>query len=585
MPLLPSLSAPAQSRDVTDTFAGYNHRLKIAPGEFYDTRNLSTRDYPMLATRRKRCTVQQLKNPGGILGKEALCVVDDGVLYYNGEPTPLTKLDRRTEKQMISFGSYVVIWPDKVYYNTIDPEDHGKLEAEYFSNGSVTYEICTLTGDVINYTASEEPPENPEHLQWWYDKAHKSLKQYSGLDSTWTSVATVYTRIKFDSCGTIPKLFKLYDGVTISGTPYPEELEGSKCIYAIGGSKEKQEQDYIIVVGLIESSVTTTDSCRIERRAPDLDYICECQNRLWGCKYGFTEEHGVLNEIYCCALGDFRNWRQYQSLSTDSWTASVGTDGPWTGAINFLGYPTFFKENHIHRVTVSSVGAHKITETSCRGVMAGCSKSLAIVNETLLYKSRTDVCAYQGGFPESVSAALGDGRYSDAVAGSFGSSYYVSMKDETGRPNLFVYDTKNNLWIREDELKVLQFAAAGDGLFAIDADTGILLDINGSTGTEEKYLDWTAQTGILYYQYPDKKYVSRYDIRVSAEQGSKMQIEIQYDSDGVWRYSGKLFFKGLNTITFPVRPRRCDHMEIRLSGNGPVKIYSISRIMEQGSDV
>ena len=53
----------------------------------------------------------------------------------------------------------------------------------------------------------------------------------------------------------------------------------------------------------------------------------------------------------------------------------------------------------------------------CRGVQKGSEKSLRVVNETLYYKSRSDVCAYQGGFPTGVSAALGDVRYHGAVAG------------------------------------------------------------------------------------------------------------------------------------------------------------------------
>lgn len=103
-------------------------------------------------------------------------------------------------------------------------------------------------------------------------------------------------------------------------------------------------------------------------------------------------------------------------LSTDSWTASVGSDGPWTGAVNYLGYPTFFKEDRIHRVSISAYGAHQINETACRGVQKGSGKSLVVVNETLLYKSRSDICAYQGGFPSSISDALGEELYSDAAA-------------------------------------------------------------------------------------------------------------------------------------------------------------------------
>ena len=177
-----------------------------------------------------------------------------------------------------------------------------------------------------------------------------------------------------------------------------------------------------MVTGLLERASPDEGSVRSSSaRVPEMDFVIECRNRLWGCRYG-AQDGKSLNEIYCCALGDFKNWRQYLGLSTDSWTASVGSDGPWTGAVNYLGCPMFFKENRIHRVSVSSVGAHQITETVCRGVQEGCAGSLQVVDETLLYKSRADICAYQGSFPESISDALGDELYGEATPARWGTA-------------------------------------------------------------------------------------------------------------------------------------------------------------------
>ena len=55
------------SRDMTDAFYGYNHKLKIRRGEFYNTQNLTTAYFPMLANRNKRSTYKQLTSPGGII--------------------------------------------------------------------------------------------------------------------------------------------------------------------------------------------------------------------------------------------------------------------------------------------------------------------------------------------------------------------------------------------------------------------------------------------------------------------------------------------------------------------------------------
>lgn len=576
---LPSLDYEYSDRSVTDTFAGYNHKLKIADGEFYDTRNLTSEYYPLLAERRKRGLVKQLTAPGGLLGKEKLAYVDNGVLYYDGEATGLTGLTPG-EKQLVSMGAYICIFPDKKYYNTADANDRGSMEAYYTSTGAVKYTMCRVDGtDYGTATVSTAAPEGPENAALWIDTSKEThvLKQWSSATKEWVSIPTVYTKVQFISKGELPGLFREYDGVTIGGAE--ADVNGDKVIYAMGGSES--EFDYIVVTGLLEQAVTQeTGSVSLSRSVPQMDFICESQNRLWGCYYGSDGEQS-LNEIYCCALGDFKNWRQYMGLSTDSWTASVGSDGPWTGAVNYLGYPTFFKEDRIHRVSISTSGAHSINETACRGVQKGSEKSLAVVNEILLYKSRSDVCAYQGGFPAKVSEALGDGLYSDAAAGTVRDRYYISMKDSDGKAQLFVYDVGKKLWMHEDGFEADCFARVGDELYALSGK--LLCAMQGSTGEKEPYISWMAETGMLYYQQPDQKYVSNFSLRLSLEEGAELTIYIEYDSTGEWERKGTIKFRGTKAVNVPIRPRRCDHMRIRLEGKGRVRLYSIAKLVTYGS--
>ena len=457
------------------------------------------------------------------------------------------------------------------------------MEAYYTSTGTVKNTMCRADGsEYAKPAVSAAAPESPENAALWIDTSQEkhALKQYSSATQEWVSIPTVYTRIQFISNGEIPGLFSVYDGVTISGAGV-DDVNGTKVIYAIGGGGT--ELDYVVVVGLLEQAYEQTEgSVSLKRSVPDMDYVCESQNRLWGCYYGNDGEKN-LNGIYCCALGDFKNWRQYMGLSTDSWTASVGSDGPWTGAVNYLGYPTFFKEDRIHRVSISSVGAHQISETVCRGVQNGSSRSLVVVNETLLYKSRSDVCAYQGGFPVSISGALGEELYTDAAAGAVRDRYYISMKDGMGQIQLFVYDMGRGLWMHEDGFKADAFARVDNELYALSDK--LLYAMLGSSGEEEAFVSWEAETGILYYQYPDKKYVSRFNVRVQMEEGAEMDIYIQYDSSGVWERKGRIKLKGTNTVTVPIRPRRCDHMRIKLVGKGGFRLFSVAKIITFGSDV
>lgn len=586
MPLYPCVRAQLTEQELIDCFGGYDHRLRVPDGAWYDTKNLSTDHAPLLSTRKKR--VDTGLRAAALLGKEAPAWVgENGTLYYNYLPTPVTGLSAG-EKQLVGMGAYIVVFPDKVYLNTEDQSDHGSLEAHY-SPRRASCELCRFDGTAIGASwVQATAPEEPSDGQYWIDTSGRTaaLRQYSAAQDDWVSVETPYVRITFDTLGVVPALFCVYDGVTIAGCS-AGEVNGEKIILALGGGEN--EADWIMVAALPETLPVSPDTgVTVSREVPSLDFVCECRNRLWGCRYGQGEDGKAVNEILCCALGDFKNWRQYMGLATDSWAASVGSDGQWTGCVNYLGSPTFFKENRIHRVGVSPEGAHRIDETVCRGVQKGSAKSLVVVNETLYYKSPGEVCAWQGGFPRGVSAALGTGEFHAAAAGAIGSKYYISMLDGADAPALFVYDIARELWMREDALRATDFARVGNELYAL-ADGKLLAllgTVSPSGSTREESVAWEAVSGLQSFRLPENKRVSRYNIRLDMEAGAAFAAALQYDSDGVWHSAGGVTAAaaGTGSFLFPVRPHRCDHLQLKLSGSGEVRIRSISRILEVGSD-
>ena len=579
MPNFMNLPVGSSRRLMTQTFTGYDHRLKGAEGSFFETRNLSLERFPLLSTRRPRGIVETLRDPGGLIAKDALCYVDGGTLYVNRHPTALTGL-LPGEKQLVSMGAYVLIFPDKVYYNTEDPSDFGSMEADLEFSGEISYRLCDQDGQLWeDPVVSADPPEAPPNGALWLDSGSGTLLRYSQVQMLWVEVPTVYTRITLPSLGRLTGLFSRYDGVTITGAA-AEELNGEKILYALGGGDS--EADWVAVVGLIPAAFTQTGTLRLRRTLPQMDYLCQAGNRLWGCRYG-NDGSGNINEIYGSALGDFKNFRQFLGLATDSWAGSVGSDGQWTGAVDYLGEPCFFKEDRIHVLSIAADGAHRLSEIPCHGVQKGSHKSLQVVGETLYYKAPGEVCAWQGGFPQTVSQALGEERYGQAVGGALDGRYYLSMASETGW-SLFCYDTGLNLWVREDELHALGFASTGEQLWCIDADSGKLLALRGGEGEAEPTFDWSAESGPMRYETTDRKYLSRIDLSLSLEKGASLGVWLRYDSRGDWIPGGLLRSPGSETVVFPVRPRRCDHVQLRLKGRGGVTVYALSRILETGSD-
>lgn len=632
----PTLEEQKASRDLIDSFRGYNHNLRISDNEFYDMKNLTSTHYPILSPRGKRGVYVNASNPQGLIAKDALCYVDDGKFYINQFPIDGLELTD-TEKTLVSIGAYVVIFPDKKWINTAmwngevfkskDEEGNlvgwGNLDEKYETltndEGAVWTKFTLCKADGSSYAdpyRGESEPEypteegddgktkkgSPPNGQLWLDTSSvpHSLKVYSASSGMWVSIATTYIKIESSQ---IDKKFEVYDGINISGLgegnvlnnynadneeiqghirEQLKDLEGSAVVWAKG-------ENYIVVVGILDREITISNKITIERKMPDVDFVIESQNRLWGCKYGIANNGETVNEIYASKLGDFKNWNCFMGLSTDSYAASVGSDGQFTGAITHLGYPLFFKENYIHKVYGNYPANYQIQTTSCRGVQKGSENSLAIVNEVLYYKSRNAVCAYDGSLPTEISSALGDVSYFNAVAGSHGNKYYISMNDSEeaseGNWNLFVYDTTKGMWHREDDLHAKAFCTCRNDLYFLSDGDNNIRTILGSGTQDEDPVEWMAETGTLGIYTPDKKYVSRLSVRMSLALGTRVYFYAQYDSSGEWEHLFTMNGTSLRSFAVPIRPKRCDHMKIRIVGKGDAKIYSISKTIEQGSDM
>ncbi len=586
----PKLAEQPTSRSITDVFAGYNHNLRIGDGEFYDEENMCSDNYPLLSVRRQRGVYASPAAPQGLIAKDALCYVDGSKFVINGRAIEmdLSTAAAKCPKSLISMGAYVIIMPDKKYINTVETNDRGSIEASYQSMAGVRFSLCTAEGAGVEAVASAAAPEKPSNGAYWLDTSGEkhTLKVYSSAAGIWTSVATTYVKISATGIGA---QFGQYDGVTIAGITKKavKDLNGSAVIWS-------KADDYIVVVGLLDAAVEQTaeeGAITVKRTMPDMDFVVESGNRLWGCKYGYVDGKAI-NEIYASKLGDFKNWSCYMGISTDSYTASCGTDGPWTGAITHLGYPLFFKENCLHKVYGTFPSNFQIQTTTCRGVQKGSARSMAIVNEVLYYKSRGGVCAYDGSLPAEISAAFGEESYSDAVGGGHRNKYYISQKDSGGTWHLFTYDTRLGVWHREDNTHAEAWCSCRDEMYYIDASDKKIRTVLGSGTKETAAVPWKVETGTIVAltsssKYPDrianKKYVGRMLIRMALDPGATMQVYIQYDSGG-WEKLWSMTGKNLRTFAFPVRPHRCDHFRLKLTGTGGAKIYSITKTLEQGSD-
>ncbi len=570
-------------------FGGYDRRPEAAEGTWYDQTNMGTWSFPALSTRRHRLTVTygqneaQLKATAGLTGKDHLITVNGTDVIVNGYTVDMTGYISTAAdtcpKQLVSMGAYLLIWPDKAYLNTQNLADKGSMDAAVTVTGTVTVELAKSDGTGYGSFFTGAEPGSPANGTLWMDTSNPDvpvLKEWSESSAMWVEIPTTYLRISGANVG---KPFAQYDGVTVSGlTGDAETFNGSHVIYA-------RDDDWIVVTGIMTTgALTQSGGLKVERKAPDMDYVTECDNRIWGCKYGLVNGKPV-NEIYASKLGDFKNWSCYMGLATDSYAAGRGSDGVFTGACTYQGHPLFFREECIEKVFPSATGAHQIVTVECRGLQEGCWRSLAIENETLFYKNRHGVCAYTGAMPYSVSDALGHDYFADARAGAAGGMYYISMRntlDDTW--HFFTYDIAKGIWNREDDTVAMMFTQNLGRIYYVDETDGgkVKRYYSQSESAEDRAIDWSVTSNVIGLNLAENQYVSRFVIR--CETRGQVHLEVRYDEDGLWTDKGTYEGSGLGSFVLPVTPKRCDHLRYRLSGNRPVKIYSVTKYVEQGSD-
>lgn len=337
---------------------------------------------------------------------------------------------------------------------------------------------------------------------------------------------------------------------------------------------------------LVDDAAVTEENVTISRTMPELDFMCHCNNRLFGCK-GDT--------IYASKLGDPYNWNVFEGISTDSYSVEVGSAGDFTACCAYDGDVLFFKEDRIYRLmyTDRSPENWSLVETETYGVKAGCDRSLAIADSCLFYYSPKGMMRYTGTLPMSVNDAFGTDEYENAVAGSDGKDYYVCLTDKAGVSTLFVFDTTHYIWFKHDEIKIIGFAYhKGDLTALVEKDNGDTEVIRLGQKVMEKSAeaDWFDMESMIEFgdtmnDTTNKK--NKMNISVVAEVQLMSELRFYISCDGnPYEFLGEI--KGPSTKQthkFSYVPTRCDYYRLKVEGKGFWKIYAISNGYSPGSDV
>ena len=611
--LLTNRTGVKNTRDLLRAFGGLNETYGCTEAEYSGGMNFSARDFPALSTRLPRRRLQELAGLNGMYHLNGLLTVCGRDLVYTPDEAPAQPVTVKnavadSRKTMVGIGTKILIFPDKVAFDTADGSAAPLGAAWEAGSLSVSFAPCDASGNT--YEVKDKGTKEPEHPQDGQlflklnepDKpysAENTLEVYSEASGNWTVIPLDYCLVTAEGIGAE---FRVWDTVTLTGTGAEQAgqwagLDGDRIVYGVTETTLRLRADpggehfygrlvhngssavWVSMDGTQREEYFPAEGVKAERRVPDLEYLTECDNRVWGCS-------SSENVIYACKLGDPTNWFSYRGIAADSYAVTVGSDGAFTGAATCMGYALFFKENTLHKLYGSKPSDFQLSSLRCRGVAKGAARSLCVINETLYYLSPDGVMAWDGSIPTKVSTALDPARLRNvksALGGALDGRYYLHLVRGSGEAQavrLLVYDTERGLWQEED---VCSYEMAGSGgqlylwdgkaIWAADADRE---ENWQQAGGIEDGVSFELVSGDIGLDGPEELYLSRLTLRLEAEVKSRIEVAVSYDS-GAWETLAQLTADGRRCFDVPFVPRRCGSLRLRLKGRGQLTLRSLTR--------
>lgn len=544
------------------TFGGINRANGTPLGEWDTLSGFDLTAYPALRT----ClpyAYSDIVSSGEITGytyRNGILVYTTAEgIYLDGKGT-LTAIPGLSagDKTLVNIGAYIVILPDWSLINTADAENPVTM-----AKGSL------LTGNLLEYNQNQTKP-TVSIFKLFYVDAPTTEVTASGLavgDSV--KLSWTYGKRKMSKQLTINNIgIESYTGSGMTSIGFDtSDMPNTMWFYTEGRAMD-------------QFRVPRITGATIQRVMPDLDYVVEYNNRLWGCS-------SANHEIYCSKLGEPLVWGAYSGISTDSWAATVGTDGDFTGACVFNGCVLFFKEDCVHSVYGTKASNFTITTYTVRGVQKGSAKSLCISEGLLYYKAPEGIFTFNGSASSRFDGKLCVDRDSRTACGTADDRYIVmAMSDGT----VFYYDKLHSVWYNRTLPNVISMHNFSGSLYAITKDSNkamqkvmLTTDVGMSGRMAETAFEaisgelcrgeltsTSSYTRKAMHTVIKKLTMSLEEWHQQGVSSVQFTVSVQYDG-GDWQtaysYDGTVEEADNNVVTLiPTIPMRCQRLRIKISG-------------------
>lgn len=567
-------------------FGGLNLTQNFSEGEMRDVSGITHEDFPTLTQPPKSEKYLDCSRPTTACFGSEICIAAEDGFYYGSE-----KVGTLTpgEKMIAEIGNKIVIFPDKVYYDTVEKK-FLDMEATHHVNGvKIDYEVdsMTLTESVYETEViSESSIYNPDFKLFKYKSVvvEEGKVKATGLtviEAKELAPEDFFCETNVEGC--FRKAFSVTvtpDGkIAVAGETtrvrditeevFSQFREGD--MIEITGSTLQADSIEVRISAMIENGIRVpsgtfkeiigVDDFVIKRRIPDFSSICVYENRLWGC---------VGKTIYASKLGDPLNFYIYQGISTDSYAVESNSSGDFTAAVSYGNLCLFFKENRCYKLYGNKPSNFSLTESFGAGILKEDARSIVNMNGQLIYKGIDGIYSFAGGLPQRISDKLGNELPQNCVAGGYEDCYYLTGEYD-GQRTEYVFNTRNGLWSKSGESDVLGYTTYGGVLYRLKEH-----GVEKITDSPDYEKEWYAEFCPFTEDYHKEKNYSRLHITAKLYENSWIKAEISKDGEE-WQTVSVKYGKKKEYISIPCVVKNCHELRLRLSGKGKSVIESVVR--------
>ena len=501
--------------------------------------NLSPRRSPALATRRPRGMVMTAVGSGtphgmAVFGGDLYFVRGTTLYCMNSEAVLAVGTVSDTDKRFFVFGDRLYIYPDKLYVET------GGTALKTMELDSGVVSKATFKGSTVTL---------PEGMSW--------------------------TALGF-GVGDCLRVVNADDDM-----PAPE---GYYRILLIKGR-------VATVPGTFPA--TYESDAYFRRVVPDLDRVCVNGNRVYGVSG---------KNIYISAAGSALDFYSTGAIDgSDAVTLRLDTEGDITACVAWQGYVVFFKADRVCKLLGARSDSMTLQDRPAVGLTARLADTLCEVGGDLYYLAESGVYRYRGQEPERISP-VGEAGVRGGLGGTDGDAYFLAVKRKGNLWRLYCYLPEVGKWYAEDGLQPVSMICRGRFLFIQDAD-GYLWQTSSDGRDTACVYDERQRFGELrasavlppdYGLQPEGCRLVGVSVRATSEaEDAEPTLEVfaEYadgragkDADGSREVSLGVFAGKMTDrlLKFPVTPRLCDGVKLRLSMVGDWVIHAVTREYERG---